>query len=108
MIWLAMGVYLISVLHVHLRGRVRLPLRRQLVDHSTFMAPINVFMHLFSRAPSTPFIPAAELPELGVLQQHWRTIRAEAEQLLRLRQGLQDSTDPNLDAFLKKGWKHFY
>src|SRR5438067_300921 len=106
--WLAMGVYLVSVLHVHLRGKARLPLRRQLVDQSTFMAPINVFMHLFSRAPSTAFIPAVDLPELGPLTQHWRTIRAEAEQLLTLRQGLQDSEDPNLDAFLKKGWKHFY
>jgi beta-hydroxylase len=84
-------------------------LGRQLIDHSTFMAPINVFIHLFSKTPSTPFIPIAALPELVTLQRNWRTIRAEAEQLLALkRQGLQGSEDPNLDAFLKRGWKYFY
>ena len=107
--WLVIGIYVVSVLHVHLRGRTRLPLGRQLVDHSTFMAPINVFMHLFSKTPSTAIIPIAALPELLPLQRHWKTIRAEAEQLLKLKQqGLQGSEDPNLDAFLKKGWKSFY
>jgi beta-hydroxylase len=107
--WLVIGIYVVSVLHVHLRGRVRLPLRRQLVDHSTFMAPINVFMHLFSKAPSTALIPIAALPELAPLQRHWQTIRAEAEQLQKLRQqGPRGSEDPNLDAFFKKGWKSFY
>lgn len=106
--WLVISVYIVSVLHVHLRGKARLPLRRQLVDRSTFMAPINVFMHLFSRAPSTAFVPVGTLPELAPLQQHWRTIRAEAEQLVRLRQRMQGSADPNLDAFLHKGWKSFY
>ena len=108
MIWLVIGVYGVSVLHVHLRGKARLPLRRQLVDHSTFMAPVNVFLQVFSRAPSTALIPAAALPELAPLQQHWRTIRAEAEGLLRLRQRMQASADPNIDAFLRRGWKQFY
>ena len=39
---------------MHLRGKVRLRLSRQAFDHSTFMAPINVFMLAFSRVPGAP------------------------------------------------------
>ena len=46
------SIYLLSVFHIHFRGRVRLPFMRQLFDHSSFMAPINLFMHVFSRVPS--------------------------------------------------------
>jgi beta-hydroxylase len=108
--WIPICAYFLSVLYIHLRGKVRLPLKRQLVDHSTFMAPINAFMHLFSKAPRTPFVAVAELPELAPLQQNWRAIRGEAERLLALRKtgGAQDSTDPNLSAFLKNGSKQFF
>lgn len=91
--WLLLVAYVLSVLYIHFRGKVRLPLRRQVVDHSTFMAPINAFMQLFSKAPRTPFIPVAELAELSRLQQNWQVIRAEAENLLALK---------------KAGWEHFY
>jgi beta-hydroxylase len=108
--WLAIGVYILSVLYIHLRGKVRLPLKAQLLDHSTLMAPINVFMHIFSKVPNTPFVPLTELPELAPLQQNWQVIRAEAESLLALKKikaaGADD--DPNFSAFVKKGWKHFY
>jgi beta-hydroxylase len=108
--WLVIGAYFLSVVYIHLRGKVRLPLKSQIVDHSTFMAPINVFMHLFSRVPSTPFVPVAELPELAPLQQNWPLIRAEAENLLALKKlkSAQDVDDPNFRAFIKDGWKRFY
>lgn len=108
--WALIGAYSISVLYIHLRGKIRMPLKRQLVDHSTFMAPINAFMHIFSKAPRTPFVQVAEIPGLAKLQQNWLAIRAEAEGLLSLRktQVAEDGTDANLSAFLKKGSKQFF
>ena len=83
--WAVVGFYFLSILHIHFRGRVRLPFRRQLFDHSSFMAPINIFMHKFSRVPATPYIPLSEFPELQRLQDNWQVIRAEAENLLALK-----------------------
>jgi beta-hydroxylase len=108
--WLVIGAYCLSVLHIHFRGKVRLPFRRQLLDHSTFMAPINAFVHLFSKVPTTPFIPVSAFAELAPLQQNWQLIRAEAENLLALRkiETAQASEDVRFSAFLNNGWKHFY
>jgi beta-hydroxylase len=108
--WLVIGAYILSVLHIHFRGKVRLPLRRQLLDHSTFMAPINVFMHIFSKVPSTPFIPVTDFAELAPLQQNWQVIRAEAENLLALKKitAAEKNEDAGFSAFLKNGWKRFY
>jgi beta-hydroxylase len=108
--WLLAGAWLASVLYVHYRGRVRLTPRRQLFDHSTFMAPINAFMLLFSKAPRLPFIPLDAFPELAPLRQHWRAIRAEAGQLGALRAAavLEGQADPALEPFLENGWKYFY
>lgn len=38
------GVFIISVLYAHSRGVEKQKFSRQLFDHSTFMAPINMFM----------------------------------------------------------------
>nr|AGU11248.1 Aspartyl/Asparaginyl beta-hydroxylase [uncultured organism] len=108
--WLLLIVFCASVLYVHLRGTVRLRPWRQLFDHSTALAPLNALMQLCSKAPRMPFVPLGAFPELAPLQQHWRTIRAEAQQLIALkrRQGATPSGDPNFDAFVSKGWKYFY
>lgn len=108
--WILIDAWIFAFLYIHLRGKIRLPLKSQLVDHSTLMAPINVFMHLFSKVPSTPYLPLEYLAELAPLRLNWRMIRSEAEQLLALKQ-LQlagDADDPNFAAFLKGGWKRFY
>jgi hypothetical protein len=39
--WMLVSVYLVPMLYVHFRGKIRLPIGRQLFDHSSFMAPIN-------------------------------------------------------------------
>jgi beta-hydroxylase len=108
--WLLAGAWLASVLYVHYRGRVRFAPRRQLFDHSTFMAPINAFMLLFSTGPRQPFIPLAGLPELASLRKHWQAIRAEAGRLGALKTAavLEGQADPELDAFVQNGWKYFY
>jgi len=108
--WVVVGFLVFSVAHIHFRGRVRLPFRRQLFDHSSFMAPINVFMHLFSRVPNTPYIPMREFAELAPLQQNWEIIREEAESLLAMNKikAAEKNDDAGFNSFFKTGWKRFY
>ena len=108
--WVVVGFYVLSILHIHFRGRVRLPFRRQMFDHSSFMAPINIFMHKFSRVPSTPFVPVSAFPELSRLQENWPVIRAEAEKLLALKKikAAEQNDDAGFNSFFKNGWKRFY
>src|SRR5579871_2266251 len=53
---------------MHFRGRVRLRFARQLSDHSTFTAPYNALVYLFSRVANRPFLNAADFPELAALK----------------------------------------
>ena len=108
--WVVGGFLALSVSHIHFRGKVRLPCRRQLFDHSSFMAPINVFMHLFSRVRSTPYIPVREFAELAPLQQNWEIIREEAEHLLAMNKikAAEKNDDAGFNSFFKTGWKRFY
>lgn len=48
-----------STLYVHLRGKARLPMLRQFVNHSALFAPYNALMYLFSAVPSKPYLTAA-------------------------------------------------
>jgi beta-hydroxylase len=108
--WAVVGFLILSVLHIHFRGKVRLPIGRQLFDHSSFMAPINIFMHLFSRVPSTPYIPVREFPELSVLQENWPIIREEGLKLIELKKikASEQNNDAGFNSFFKTGWKRFY
>jgi beta-hydroxylase len=108
--WALISLYLLAICHVHWRGRVRLPLMRQLFDHSSFVAPINMFMHLLSGVPSTPYIGAGNFRELRTLENHWETIRAEALNLLALQKikAAEKNDDAGFNSFFKTGWKRFY
>ena len=55
-------VFVMSAVWVHYRGTVRLRFTRQLADHSTFMAPINVFMYAFSAVPNRPILERKDFP----------------------------------------------
>ena len=77
------AVYVISIAYVHLRGKVRHKLGRQLSDHSTFLAPINCFLYLFSKVPSQPYYKPADFAQLQLLQDHWQEIREEARNLMQ-------------------------
>jgi len=105
------AVLFASAAFVHFRGRVRFPFFRQVLDHSTFMAPINVLVYLFSGVRSTRFLDPAEFPELRVLQEEWRTIEAEASALL-VADGLCEREakrdDMAFNSFFKRGWRRFY
>ncbi|MDY0748574.1 aspartyl/asparaginyl beta-hydroxylase domain-containing protein [Paucibacter sp. R3-3] len=105
------AIFVLSTIYVHLRGRERLGFWRQLTDHSTFMAPINCFMYLFSKVSSRkPYLPVTELAGLDKLQANWEAIRAEA--VAMSQQGAIRASDKYDDAgfnsFFKTGWKRFY
>ena len=108
---LIVAIFVASTVYVHLRGHKRLGFWRQLTDHSTFMAPINCFMYIFSKVPSRkPYLSVADLAGLDQLQANWQAIRAEA--LAMSQQGAIRASDKYDDAgfnsFFKTGWKRFY
>jgi len=108
--WILLTIYLIAICHVHLRGRVRLPLGRQIFDHSSLVAPLNLFMHLFSGVPGTPYLSSSRFSELRTLEDHWETIREEAVGLLALQKirAAEKNDDAGFNSFFKSGWKRFY
>jgi len=108
--WIVLAIFVLSALYVHFRGQVRHRFLRQLSDHSSFLAPLNVFMYMFSKVPSTPYLSPAEFPEMRVLEQNWEIIREEA---LAMRNGgsikaSSQFNDVGFNSFFKSGWKRFY
>jgi beta-hydroxylase len=100
----------LSIFHIHFRGTVRLPFFRQIFDHSSLMAPINMFMHVFSRVPSTPYFSVANFADLAPLEKNWETIRTEALNLIALQKikAAEKNDDAGFNSFFKTGWKRFY
>jgi len=99
-----------STLYVHLRGKARLPVLRQFVNHSALFAPYNALMYLFSSVPSKPYLDRSKFPELDVLKDNWEVIRDEAMHLFDegyIRAAAKDN-DAGFGSFFKKGWKRFY
>ncbi|GAA5232299.1 lipid A hydroxylase LpxO [Verticiella sediminum] len=108
--WLILALFVVSAIVVHFRGRVRHTFTRQALDHSTFTAPINVFMYAFSRVPNKPFIDLDEFPELRVLLQRADEIREEAVRLYGDGhiKASDKYNDAGFNSFFKTGWKRFY
>lgn len=108
--WVILAIFALSALYVHYRGQVRHRFFRQLSDHSTFLAPLNAFMYIFSKVPSTPYLSPAQFPEMRVLEDNWQVIREEA---LAMRNGgsikaSSQFNDVGFNSFFKSGWKRFY
>ena len=103
-------LFLASTLYVHLRGKARLPLLRQFVNHSALFAPYNALMYLFSKVPSKPYLDRSAFPELDVLKNNWQTIREEAMHLFDegYIRAAEKNNDAGFGSFFKKGWKRFY
>lgn len=108
--WAIVAIYLSSIAYVHLRGRVRLGFLRQLFNHSSVLAPVNVLMYLTSKVPATPFIDARHVPALKVLDDNWHIIRDEAVALAQAQQirAAANNDDAGFNSFFKTGWKRFY
>ncbi len=104
-------VFVGSALYVHFRGTLRYPFFRQLFDHSTFMAPVNVLLYLFSSVPQTRYISQDQFPELKLIRDNWRTIEAEARNLYETGHVIERAKtkdDIAFNSFFKRGWKRFY
>lgn len=102
--------FVLSTLYIHYRGQARYPLFRQLLDHSTFMAPINVFIYAFSKVPNQPYLDQTQFPELKVLQENWQVIRDEVLALTAESQikAADQYNDIGFNSFFRTGWKRFY
>ena len=104
-------VFLSSALYVHYRGTLRYTFFRQLLDHSTFTAPINVLLYMFSPVPQTRYISLDEFPELQVIRDNWRTIEAEARNLYEAGHVIERANtkdDFAFNSFFIRGWNRFY
>lgn len=107
---IAAAVFAGSGAALHLRGRARLALLRQLGDHSTLTAPYNLLVYAASRTPATPFLDLQDFPELQAVARRWREIRDEAL-ALQSEGGIASATGANdigFHTFFKRGWKRFY
>lgn len=103
------GIFIISFLYAHSRGKEKQKLTRQLFDHSTFMGPINMFMTGFSRLPAKqPYFDEKGFPELQTLTDNWQVIREEAVRLQDHIKKAQSHNDAGFNTFFKRGWKRFY
>jgi len=101
---------ILSTIIVHYRGRIRYKFFRQLSDHSTFMAPINVPMYALSGVENKPYINPSYFPQINLLKDNWQIIRDEAIQLEReeLIKGSDKYNDAGFNSFFRRGWKRFY
>ncbi len=99
-----------SACYVHFRGRVRHKFLRQLTDHSTFTAPYNAFVYLFSAVPNRPILDRERFGELDLLSEHWEAIRDEARALYEGGHIKRADwyNDLAFNSFYKRGWKRFY
>ncbi len=103
-------ILIVSTVIVHYRGKVRFKFFRQLTDHSTFMAPINMPMYAFSGVENKPYIKQSNFPQLSLLKNNWEIIRDEALDLEReeLIKGSDKYNDMGFNSFFRRGWKRFY
>lgn len=108
--YIVLFIFILCVAYVHFRGKVRYKFWRQLSDHSTFVSPINVFMYLFSRVPTTSYLKQDLFPELAVLRDNWLKIREEGKALMEVQQikASDKYNDAGFNSFFKTGWKRFY
>jgi beta-hydroxylase len=60
--YLILAMFLLSVLYVHRRGKVRFRFVRRLFSHSSLLTPYNAVMYLFSAVPSSPLFTEREFP----------------------------------------------
>lgn len=99
-----------SAAYVHFRERVRHKLHRQLLDHSTIMAPYNALMNLSSSVPAKPYADLEHFPEFASLRDDWQMICDEALRLFDegCIRAAAKYNDLGFNSFFRHGWKRFY
>ena len=108
--YLILAIFVITGTYVQTRGRVRHKFFRAVTDHSTFMAPYNALMYLFSAVRAKPYADVDRFPELKRITSSWQMIRDEALKLfdegyIRAASGYNDL---GFNSFFRHGWKRFY
>ena len=108
--WILISGWLSAMLFFQYRGAVRAPWKKVFFDHSALLAPLNALMVLFSRAPTTPFVPTSHFPELKPLLENWQVFRGEALELMESKRiaAASGHNDIGFNSFFKYGWKRFY
>jgi beta-hydroxylase len=108
--WGLIVLWLGSITYVYFRGKVRLSFLRTVMNHSAVLAPVNVFMYLFSAVPAVPFIASRHVKGMDAVDENWETIRDEAMNLAREEQirASETNNDAAFNSFFKSGWKRFY
>jgi len=104
------GLYLISIAHMHYRGSVRFPWSRQILTHTNYLSPYNLLMNGFSSLPNMPLLRADKIEGLSLLKENWQLMRDEAlalneEGQISRATGLNDA---GFNSFFKTGWTRFY
>lgn len=101
---------ILSAVIIHYRGKIRHSFIRQLTDHSTFMAPINLLMYALSSVPNKPYLSLSTFSTLSILQSNWEKIREEALTLesKAMIKGSNKYNDIGFNSFFRRGWKRFY
>lgn len=102
------AVYGGSLAFVRWRNRVHLSWGRQSTDFSTFMVPLNIPAYLLSRVPTCSRLPVSAFPQLGLLEQHWETIRDEALALYAHGHIAVKNDLPGSNFYRDNRWKSFY
>ncbi len=108
--WTIIWIFVLSTMFVHFRGKVRLRPFRQITDHSTFLAPVNVLLYGASTVPNVPYLDASNFPEMKIFDDNWEKIREEGLKLAELGQIKASDTynDVGFNSFFRTGWKRFY
>jgi beta-hydroxylase len=101
-------LFLACIVYVHVRGKERHRFRKQLFDHSAFLAPLNVMLYGMSSVPQTPYVSVDSFEGLRGLEKHWETIRDEAQLLASRIKASENNDDAGFNSFFKHGWKRFY
>lgn len=105
-----LGLFLVTVVYVQLRGKVRHKFSRLVADHANLMAPYNTLMYLFTAVPAKPYADVRRFPELQIITAQWQTIREEALKLFDegyIRAAAKHN-DIGFNSFFRTGWKRFY
>src|SRR4030095_9369184 len=74
--FLLLYAYVAAAAYVHLRGRVRHRLQRQLTHPSNVVAPVHALIYAAPAVPRSPLLDPRAFPEVAVLRDHWREMRA--------------------------------
>ena len=72
--WLFICIWLISILSIYLRGKIKPTLSKTFIDHSSILAPLNALIILCSKEKfrSGPFISKEHFVDVERITENWR------------------------------------